>query len=94
MEDIKLKNILDELYDCGLFHLTEIADDSGEYKRALDRLLKAESELLKAFPDCKELLNEYQSAEIDLHRLSNRNDFCKGFRLGAQLVLEMLKPIK
>ncbi|MCH5204578.1 MAG: hypothetical protein J1F03_07505 [Oscillospiraceae bacterium] len=40
------------------------------------------------------LLDEYQSAEIDLTDLSNRYEFSKGFRLGAQIVLEMLKPIK
>ena len=89
-----MKNILEELYDCGLFHLTEIAGDNGEYKRAMDKLLKAESELLKAFPDCKALLDEYQSAEINLHHLSNSNDFCKGLRVGAQLALERFKPIK
>lgn len=89
-----MKNILDELYDLDLFHLTEITDVDGKYKSAMDRLLKAEMELLKAFPDCKEILDAYQSADIDLHTLSNRNEFCKGFRAGAQLVLEMLKPIK
>ena len=88
-----MKNILDELYDCGLFHLTEIIDDNDDHKKAMDRLHKAESELLKAFPECKALLDEYQSAEINLHHLSNRYDFCKGLRLGAQLILEMIKPI-
>lgn len=89
-----MKNILNELYDCDLFHLTEIADVDGEYKSAMDRLLKSETELLKAFPDCKDILDEYQSADIDLHNLSNRFEFQKGFRAGAQLVLEMIKPIK
>ena len=41
------KNILDELYDYDLFHLTEIEDTDGSYKKALDRLVKAE-ELLEA----------------------------------------------
>lgn len=68
-----MKNILDELYDLDLFHLTEITDVDGEYKSAMDKLLKAETELLKAFPDCKTILDEYQSADIDLHNLSNRN---------------------
>lgn len=89
-----MKNILDELYDLDLFHLTEIANVDGEYKSAMDRLLKAETELLKAFPDCKDMLDEYQSADIDLHNLSNRNEFRKGFRADAQIVLEMIKPIK
>ncbi len=89
-----MRNILDELYDYDLFHLTEIEDMDGSYKAALDRLVKAEAELLKTFPDCKNILNEYQSADIDLHNLSNRNEFRKGFKVGAQLVLEMIKPIK
>lgn len=89
-----MRNVLDELYDYDLFHLTEVTDVDGEYKSTMDRLLKAEMELLKAFPDCKDILDEYQSADIDLHNLSNRFEFRKGFRAGAQLVLEMIKPIK
>lgn len=89
-----MRNILDELYDYDLFHLTEVTDVDGEYKSAMNRLLKAETELLKAFPDCKDILDEYQSADIDLHNLSNRFEFRKGFRAGAQLILEMIKPIK
>lgn len=88
------KNILDELYDYDLLHLTEIEDMDGSYKAALDRLVKAEAELTKAYPDNDEILNEYQSADIELHNLSNRNEFRKGFKVGAQLVLEMIKPIK
>ena len=94
MEDIKMRNILDELYDYDLFHLTEIEDTDGTYRTALDRLVKAEAELKKAYPDSTDILNEYQSADIDLHNISNRNEFRKGFKVGAQLVLEMFKPIK
>lgn len=81
------KTILDELYDYDLFFLTVIEDTDGAYKAAFDRLVKAEAELRKAYPDSTDILDEYQSAGIDLHNLSNRND-------GAQLVLEMIKPIK
>ena len=89
-----MKNLIDELYDYDLFHLTEIEDVDDAYKSAMDRLVNVEAELLKTFPDCKAILDTYQSADIDLHNLSNRNEFRKGFRAGAQLVLEMLKPIK
>lgn len=88
------KTILDELYDYDLFHMTEIEDTDGTYKAALDRLVKSEAELRKAYPDSTDILDEYQSADIDLHNLSNRNEFRKGFKVGAQLVLEMIKPIK
>jgi len=88
------KNILDELYDYDLFHLTEIEDMDGSYKATLDRLVKAEAKLKKAYPENNEIFDEYQSADIELHNLSNRNEFRKGFKVGAQLVLEMIKPIK
>ena len=94
MEDNKVKSILDELYDCNLFRLIRLADVGDEYRKAMERLLKAETELLKALHDCSEPLDEYQSAEIDLTDLSNRYEFSKGFRLGAQLVLEMIKLVK
>ena len=49
---------------------------------------------LYSYPDRTDILDEYQSADIELHNLSNRNEFRKGFKVGAQLVLEMIKPIK
>ena len=89
-----MKNILDELFDSGLFHLTKITDVGDEYRKKMEQLLKVETELLKAFPDCEDMLNEFQSVEIDLIELSNRYEFIVGFKVGAQIVLEMLKPIK
>lgn len=89
-----MRTILDELYDYDLFHLSEIEDTDGVYIAALDRLIKTETKLKKTYPDIKEILAEYQSADNDLHGISNRNEFCNGVRVGAQLVLEMLKPIK
>ncbi len=89
-----MSNIFDELYDYDLFHLTEIEDMDGSYMAALDRLVKAEAELKKSNPDSADILDEYQSADIELHNSSNRNEFRKGFKVGAQLVLEMIKPIK
>lgn len=89
-----MRNIFDELYDYDLFHLTEIEDTDRAYRAALDKLIKTEAELKKTYPDISDILTEHQSANIDLHNLSNRNKFCKGIRGGAQLVLEMLKPIK
>lgn len=89
-----MRNIFDELYDYDLFHLTEIEDTDRAYRAALDKLIKTEAELKKTYPDISDILTEHQSANIDLHNLSNRNKFCKGIRGGAQLVLEMLRPIK
>ncbi len=35
------RNILDELYDYDLFHLTEIEDMDGSYKAALNRNIRS-----------------------------------------------------
>ena len=87
-----MKNIIDELYDQDLFRSFKIR--SEEYKAALNHLVKLESEMLNTYPEIKELLDDYQSAESELTRLSNRSDFRLGVKLGAKLVLEMIKPIE
>ena len=88
------RNIIAELYDSDLFHLTELETVSEEYKSVLDKLIKTETEITENIPQCKSLFEEYQTVNIALHNLSNRNEFVVGFRTGAQIVLEMLKPIK
>ena len=92
MEDKAMKSIIDELYNQELFRSFKIT--SEEYKATLNHLVKLEAEILSTYPDIKELLDDYQSAESKLTRLSNRIDFRLGVKLGAQLVLEMMKPIE
>ena len=89
-----MKNIINELYDLNIFHLTEIGIENSEYKSMLDRLIKLETELLKTYPDCKEMLEEFQTANGDLHSFVNRNEFRKGFIAGAQVMIEILTSIK
>ena len=89
-----MKNIIYELYDLDIFRLTELGSENSEYKSTFNRLIKLEEELLKSYPDCKDIFNEYQTAEGKIHSLDNRNEFHKGFQAGAQLLLEMIKPIK
>ena len=86
-----MKRLLDELYDLEMFHTENMGE---EYRTALDQLVKAEAELLRAFPDSKEVLDAYQSADIDLHSITNRTELIRGVKIGAQLMLEMLNPIK
>ena len=49
-----MKNLIDELYDLHLSHHDTDNEDS-KYQSALDRLIKLEAELLKTYPDCKNL---------------------------------------
>lgn len=79
------KNILDEFYDYDLFQLTEIEDVDGAYRTALDRLVKAEAELKKTYPDNADIFDEYKLVNIELNNLSKRNEFRKGFKVGARV---------
>ena len=89
-----MKNIIDELYDLHLSNKNDVENEDKEYQSTLDRLIKLEAELLKTYPDCKEILEDFQTAGGDLHSIANRIEFRKGFKIGAQLVFEMIKPIK
>ena len=55
---------------------------------------KAESELLSTYPQIRELFEKYQNAQIELITLDNRREFINGFRIGAQIALEMVKGIE
>ena len=85
-------NILEEMYESNLFNLIETEEMGEDYKDALDRLLTTEKAITDKYPDCKEMIEEYQAAEIDLHHISLRHEFCKGFISGAQIIMEILKP--
>ena len=89
-----MKNLIDELYDLHLSYKNDVENEDKEYQSTLNRLIKLEAELLKIYPDCKELLEDFQTAGGDLHRIANRTEFRKGFRVGAQIVLEIIKPIR
>lgn len=89
-----MKDIIDELYDMHLSNKNDTDNEDIVYQSTLDRLIKLEAKLLKAYPDCKELLEDFQTADGDLHSIANRIEFRKGFKVGAQLVLEMIKPIQ
>ena len=89
-----MKDIIDELYDLHLPGKNDVENEDKEYQSTLDRLIKLEAEMLKTYPDCKDIFEEFQTAAGDLHGIANRIEFRKGFRIGAQLVLEMIKSIK
>ena len=86
--------ILEEMYENDLFSLIETEEMGEIYKNALDRLMNAEKAITDKYPDCKEMIEEYQAAEIDLHHITHRHEFCKGFRAGALLLMEILKSDK
>lgn len=89
-----MKNIIEEMYNGDLFSIGRLNHNDSEYCKAVDDLVAAESALLKTYPEVKELFAKYQDAQIQLVSLSSRQEFVNGFRAGAQMALEMIKPIE
>lgn len=89
-----MNSIIDLIYDNGIFRNTDKNSLSAEYKSAVDRLCEVERKLLESFPDCAEIYDEYQNAQIDVTSLAARSEFAKGMRVGAQLIIELIKPLK
>ena len=87
-------NIIEEMYNGDLFPVDTYEHSSEEYKKIMNELTSAEAELLAAYPQIRELFDKYQSAQIDLISINNRQEFVNGFRVGAQMMLEMLKKIE
>lgn len=82
-----MKKLIDTLYD---LHLPQPENgDEDEYKSMLDEVVKLETNLMNC-QECKEIFDEFQTASGDLHSLACRREFRRGFRTGAQLVLEMM----
>ncbi len=85
-----MKSIIEQMYDGDLFPTGTYEHSSMEYKRAMDKLVAAESELLVSYPQIKELFDRYQSAQIELISINNRQEFVNGFRIGARIALEII----
>ena len=89
-----MKNIIEEMYDGDLFPIGTYNHSSKEYKKAMDELVAAGSELLTSYPQIRELFNRYQSAQIEIISINNRQEFVNGFKIGAKIALEMFEPIE
>ena len=59
------RNILDELYDYDLFHLTEIEDTDGAYRAALDRLVN-EGRIVQYLDDMERKVSDAIARQVEL----------------------------
>ena len=89
-----MRSVIDEIYDREAFRTLTTENAGDEYRAVMNRLVKAERELKQACENYPEVFSEYQTADMNLHILSNKHEFTQGLRVGAQLVLELLRPIK
>lgn len=85
--------ILKDMYNGDQHPFGEFNIRSKEYSQAVEKVSKAEARLLEQFPDISTLFEEYMSLHVEVSEICTYHAFETGFRAGAQLMLEMLRPV-
>ena len=86
--------ILYDLYNGKGNHFGENSINTPEYIICAAKLADLEEEIANNHPEIKELFAKYQDAQSAVTSISEYKLFAGGFRTGAQLMLEMLRPLK
>ena len=85
-------SILKDLYHGKGGYFGENRIDAPEYMIAAGKLADMEEEILQK-PEICDLFARYQDAQNAVNSIAEYKMFAAGFRTGAQLMLEMLRPI-
>ena len=89
-----MKSILKGMYYGDVLPLTEIHPLHTECSRKAAKVLEAEKRILAAFPDSRELMEEYENAQVEHNDIYGYQQFLLGIRTGAQLALELMQPVE
>ena len=88
-----MRNILEDIYYGRLAINEQTFEKGSQYDEALSEGVSLGEDLQKLLPpERHDALQAYAIACDKLASLSKAADFVKGFRLGAQLILEVLLP--
>ena len=87
-------SVLEEIYNGNISLILDQSIRSDKYIKTLKNLSETENAILKEFPECKELFNKYQNVQLELLTESLYQRFLLGFKIGAQLMEEMKKPLE
>ncbi len=87
-----MRNILEDIYYDRLSMNEQMYRRGSKYDKAISEVTRLEDRLLKLLPEHHQDLKDYSNACADLASISKLDDFIKGFRVGAQVMLEVLRP--
>ena len=85
-----MKSIIEQLYYGEICPCEKPAPATKRYIENRKLICSTENKLLEQFPDCKELLDTYTDALHIETQLECEADFERGFRLGAELMFNIL----
>ncbi len=85
-----MKSVISQLYYGEICPCEKPAPNTEHFRENRSTICSAEEKLLDLYPDCKELLNDYTDALRIETQLECEADFERGFRLGAELMFDIL----
>ncbi len=86
-------NILEGLFFGSQRPFDEVDMNCPEYYRACETVEKIRARILEQHPDLEQLMEEYSNAQLEQSELGRYHEFSVGVRVGAQLMIEMLKEL-
>lgn len=86
-------SILEGLYFGSQFPFDEVDMDCPDYYRVGKEVERIKSKILELHPDLKGLMEELNNAQMEQAELSRFHEFSVGYRVGAQLMIEMIKEL-
>ena len=89
-----MSDMIKGLYYGTHYPFGEMHEQTAEREAAVKRFRAAEARFVEEHPDCKEAIDALLSEFSELDSYTSYEQFELGFRAGAQMVLEMLRPIK
>ena len=86
-------SILEGLFFGSQVPFDKVDMDNPEYYRACEKVSECRARILKQHPDLAQLMEDFDNALMEQTELSRYHEFSVGVRVGAQLMIEMLKEL-
>lgn len=86
-------SILEGLFFGSQVPFDEVSMDYPDYYQAGDKADKVKAEILERYPELVNLVEEYENVQMEQNELGRFHEFSVGVRVGAQLMLEMMKEL-
>lgn len=86
-------NILEGLYFGSQIPFDEVDMDCPDYYKIGKEVVMLKAKMLELHLDLKQLMEELENSQMERTELSRFHEFSVGHRVGAQLMLEMMKEL-
>lgn len=80
-------SILEGLFFGSQVPFDEVDMNCPEYYRAGDKVSECRAGIIKQYPDLAQLIEEYDTAQMEQNEFGRFHEFSVGVRVGAQLML-------